>query len=80
MTTFILSADLFWGFNCILNLHDFNSNDEIIEYMKKELKSFLYTKNLLNLVEKVDSMNLHMHDSFENLKTSDIWYICDHPH
>jgi hypothetical protein len=80
LTTFILSSELFWGFSVTININDFCNNEEIIKYIKKELKAFLMIKNLQLLVEKVNTLELHMHDEFENLKLQNIWYICDHKH
>ena len=83
---FQISSDIFWGFRVEVNLYNFTSLDEIIKYIKKEMKDFFKQENLLALSEKVDELNLHTHcihfssyeEFIEKSEDFDIIYLCDH--
>jgi hypothetical protein len=83
--TFQLSSDLFWGYKMSIDISRFDNIQCIIEYVKNDIKTFLLSRNLLCLVEKLDSCRFHIHqpyDMFEHLinytTSNDIIYICDH--
>lgn len=78
----IISHSLFQGYNEIVSINEFNSIQELSEYMKNKLVSHLITHNLSILVEKAQSMKLHHHNykfiSELANSTNDIIYLCSH--
>ena len=78
-----LSAELFWGFTIHVDmneieLYDLNQQSECIQNkFKNELKIFFLKENLQILAEKVDVLQIHLH---ERLKVNEINYACDHCH
>ena len=64
-----ISDELFWGFNIVINLDNYNSFDELAFLLKNELIVFLRTHNLLNLLDKANNLNLHHHmfNNYEDL-------------
>jgi hypothetical protein len=82
---FQLSSDLFWGYRMTIDISHFDSIQSILNYVKSDIKTFLLSRNLVCLVEKLDQCKFHIHqpyDVFEDLinctTTSDVIYICDH--
>ncbi len=78
-----ISDKYFWGFNRYINLDDYNSFDELTNYIKKELINFLKEHNLLCLVDKAKNLHLHnhMYDSYEDLykiNENEFIYLCGH--
>lgn len=77
-----ISDDIFWGFHAIIEIDDYKSFEELADYMKSELLSFLTYHNLLNLVMKAEKLNLHNHNymKYEEIYKSkdDIIYLCGH--
>lgn len=80
MTICQISDELFWGFNIDINLTLFETNENIIIYIKNRLKNYFLAANLQLLAEKVDEKNLHIDENFENLNNYKIIYICSHKH
>ena len=85
LRTFQLSSDLFWGYKITLDISRFDTIRSVIEYVKSDLRTFLLSRNLQCLVEKLDECKFHIHephDTFEELvhnsTCNDIVYICDH--
>ena len=82
--TFQFSCDVMWGYRVEIDLDECESNDDIVEYGITLLKSFLDFNNLVVLLEKVNTLNYHVHDSFEDILTKDTskdnihGYICSH--
>jgi len=83
--TFQFSCDLMWGYRVNIDLDDCRSNDDIVEYGVSLLKSFLDSNNLEVLSIKINELNYHVHDNFEDIisrNTNDInnihGYICSH--
>jgi hypothetical protein len=78
--TIQISDELFWGFNTQVNIDTFQNFEELAIFIKVCLISFLKTHNLLNLVEKANSLQLHNHNfqHFHDIyKTDDeIIYLC----
>ena len=78
-----ISNELFNGFNEIINIYEFSSFKELIEYIKNKLISHLTILNLNNLIEKAKLLNLHCHDynfysELLNDSNVNIIYLCDH--
>jgi len=77
MTILQISSKIYWGFKIEVTrdfLIDTEIND-IISYMKKQMKKFFKTHNLLELAEGIDELNLHVH----NFDIEDpIIYLCSH--
>ena len=81
---FQISDSLWWGYNIILNLDDFHSSEDIIEYVLDNLNVTLRSLNLViqsELLEKVKK-EFHIHDlTFEQIltnKEADTIFICRH--
>lgn len=78
--TIQISDEIFWGFNIQVNIDTFQNFDELATFIKVCLISFLRTHNLLNLVDKANSLHLHNHtfQHFDDIyKTNDeIIYLC----
>ena len=80
---FQFSCNLMWGYRVNIDLDDCGSNDDIVDFAVISLKSFLETNNLEILLEKVNELNYHIHDSFEDILTRNTidgihGYICSH--
>jgi len=78
-----ISNELFNGFNEIINIYEFSSFKELIEYIKNKLISHLIILNLNNLIQKAKLLNLHCHnyDFYSELLNDsnvNIIYLCDH--
>jgi len=83
--TFQVSSDLFWGYRITVDVGNFDCVTSIIEYIKNDLRTFLLSRNLQMLVEKLDACRFHIHSPFDCYndlltKTDDrtIVYVCDH--
>lgn len=57
-----ISDQLFWGFNRKVCLTDFTNFNDLIQFIRNELIEFLKNNNLLNLVDKAKTLNLHNHN------------------
>jgi hypothetical protein len=82
---FQVSSDLFWGYRVEVNLSHFENLKDAIAYVKNDLKTFLSSRNLQFLLEKVEEVRFHVHSPYYTinnileLTTPDtIVYICDH--
>ena len=70
------------GFDLIVNLDEINSNCDIINCVKENLKTFF--KNMPVLLNKIDeeSIEYHIHDvKFGTILVSspdEIYYVCTH--
>jgi len=77
-----ISDELFWGFNSIVEIDDYKSLEDLCDYVKTDLISFLTHSNLLNLVIHAEKLKLHNHnfEKYEDIYTSndDIIYLCGH--
>lgn len=75
-----ISDEIFWGFNTIVDLDNYNSFDDLARLLKEQLISFLKSHNLLNQVDLAKKLNLHHHNykSYQDLYESgdDIIYFC----
>lgn len=83
--TFQISSDLFWGYRMSIDISHFDTIKSIIDYVKSDIKTFLLSRNLQCLVEKLDECKFHIHqpyDIFDDLMNyttnKDVIYICDH--
>jgi len=80
LKTIQISDQLFWGYNEIIDINNFDNFNDLGLYMKKELIGFLKNNNLLNLAEKANDLILHNHKYiyYDDLyKTNDnIIYMC----
>lgn len=83
--TFQVSSDLFWGYRMSIDISRYDNIKSIIDYVKNDIKTFLLSRNLQCLVEKLDECRFHIHepyDVFQDLinstSNSDVIYICDH--
>jgi hypothetical protein len=80
--TFQISAKLYSGFQCKINKNICNlmSYDDIIKYIKIDMKSFFKNPHDLYILrEGVDELNLHFHDPLP-FSSDNIIYVCDHCH
>jgi hypothetical protein len=80
-----MSSLLFWGYRMVLDISHFDNVKSIIEYVKNDIRTFLLSRNLQLLVEKLDECQLHIHEPYEtfeklikNSTSDDVIYICDH--
>lgn len=85
MRTFQISSDLFWGYRISIDISHFDGIKSIIDYIKSDIRTFLLSRNLQCLVEKLDECKFHIHqpyDVFQDIKNlttiDDVIYICDH--
>ena len=83
--TFQISDDLFWGFSRKIDLDYFDSNEEIIQEMKRQLKLFLQQENFEVLIEKLEKKEFHMPEFGDilikpELNEQAIIYMCSHCH
>ena len=91
--TFTISAPLFWGYKCKINLDKVESNEQICNLVINNLKKDLQEKNLIVLIEILEEkqsdllkekykFNFHIHElSFEDILLSspnDDLYVCSH--
>lgn len=70
-----ISSEIFWGWQITIDDYDYNI-EEIITMAKEDLVKFLEIGNLLNLIEKVNTMKLHCHSDIPD--KDNIIYLCDH--
>lgn len=81
---FQFSCDLMWGYRVKIDLDDCRSNDDIVEYGVSLLKSFLDSNNLEVLLMKINELNYHIHEQFEDIVSRNTdsgnihGYICSH--
>lgn len=85
LRTFQVSSELFWGYRMVLDISHFDNVKSIIEYVKSDIRTFLLSRNLQLLVEKLDECKFHIHEPYEtfekvinNSTSKDVIYICDH--
>ena len=76
--TIKISDPIYWGFTYKIPLEYALSVEKqvIVEEMKKYMKNFFASHNLINLQEGVDKLNLHLHQEITNTNTE--IYICTH--
>ena len=72
-----VSARYYWGFRCFISLDDIKkmSNDDIVNYVKNEMKIFFKSYNLIDLFEGIDDLELHIHDKIDYI-SDQILYVC----
>jgi hypothetical protein len=77
---FQISARLFWGFRCIVDLEEATTEASILDEIYKSLIAFLKEANLLALLDEVTKMNLHLHDDVTYMLSNDekTFFACDH--
>ena len=76
---FQISSDLFWGWNCKLDIDTYDTLEKIILKIKNDLVKYLHNGNLLNLVDKARELNLHIHHTDDIFsRNNEIIYLCDH--
>lgn len=73
--TYQISSDIFWGWQLTIDDYDY-SIEQIITAIKADLIDYLQRGNLLNLIEKVNTMKLHCHCDIPD--KHNIIYLCDH--
>ena len=72
-----ISAKTYWGFNYDLvdsQLMTMSKND-IVEEIKRFMKTFFAIHNLEELKEGVDKLELHIH---QDIVPGQTIYVCDH--
>ena len=76
----VASSDIFSGFTINIDVRYIDNENDIINYFKKKLTDVLKKNNLLNLIDKLNNSNFHIHthNLTEILISKDIIYICDH--
>ena len=80
---FQISASLFWGWQSNVDIEKYDTIEKICDKVKKDLKKYLQSVNLLELAEKVDNLNIHTHGDSnllfsKNVQSNEIFYLCDH--
>ena len=80
LRTFIISDELFSGFECAVDLDEVDTIEEIIAIVINKLSILFKNVKLEILSDKISKTNFHIHDfSFtEILLNDDIYYICNH--
>jgi hypothetical protein len=88
LRTFIISAELFWGYKCQVDLDKVENLDDICKYVIKQLTNDLLSKNLVVLEEILNNkrghpkLDFHVHDvEFGDILLSDPdkeFYVCSH--
>ena len=84
---FQISSPIFWGFNRVIDIHQYKTFDECVNAFLDVHEQFLFENNyvdLLNFFKKVRSdYHVHCHgnnNTIEELKNAkDIVYVCRHP-
>ena len=73
-----ISDPIYWGFTYTIPLEYALSVEKnvIVEEMKKYMKNFFGSHNLINLQQGVDKLNLHLHQDITDINTE--IYICTH--
>lgn len=77
--TIEFSSSLFGGFVLRIEITNFKTIEELIDYSKSELLTVLMRYNFIELIEKFKKCNFHIHthDLEDIFKNDDIVYICD---
>ena len=83
MVKFIISDDLFWGYQFEMDIETFNNYnnpfEQVILYFKNSLAQKLENLGLINLVEKLQEEEFHIHNvTEEEVRNNNIVYICSH--
>lgn len=83
--TFQISSDLFWGYRMSIDISKFDDIKSIVSYVKSDIRTFLLSRNLQCLVEKLNECKFHIHQPYDvlqdlmnNTTTDNVVYICDH--
>ena len=76
-----VSAKYYWGFRCNLSINQIKkmSEEQIVNYVKKEMEIFFKSNNLLDLSDGVKELKLHIHDKInidEFHNENKILYVC----
>lgn len=87
LRTFQISSEYFWGYRMSIDILLFDDVKAIIKYVKQDLKTFLLSRNLQGLADKVENAKFHIHHPYSSYNElvnmtndNDIIYICDHCH
>ena len=79
---FIISSELFGGYEVMIDLNYCNSLDDIVNTVYDDLYNCLVQHKFEYLTNKVRLCHFHIHNfTFENIILSDreeTFYICDH--
>ena len=77
--TIEFSSALFGGFSLRMEITNFKTLEELIDYSKSELLTVLMRFNFNGLIEKFNTCNFHIHThSLEDIfNNDDTVYICD---
>ena len=79
---FVVSCEIFSGYNSMIDITLIESIDDIITFFKKKLESVLKEHNLEALIEILKKTNFHIHShTIEDILISDIndiFFICNH--
>lgn len=79
---FQLSDDLFWGYQLTLDLDFFTNEQHLINIIKEDMIQFFKSKNLLQLVDKISQIELHI-PPLSKIKQNinqQLVYVCSHRH
>ena len=76
--TIQVSAKYYWGFRCFIDIYEITkmSNDEIVDYVKKEMTIFFKSNNLMDLSDGIKTLKLHIHDKINYNNSDEILYVC----
>jgi hypothetical protein len=82
---FQVSSELFWGYRMLIDISKFDEIQSIINYVKCDIRTFLLSRNLISLVEKLESSRFHIHSPYDNYddllnrtNEKEVIFICDH--
>jgi hypothetical protein len=83
MVKFIISCDVFGGFECVLNPTEFNTIEELVTEIKNHL--ILYLSEFYILKEQVKKKNYHIHTHtlkdlqiLHTINNKQDVYVCSH--
>ena len=81
-----ISAPHFWGFQRYIDLSNYTTLDQVIEYILTELRVFLKGENLQSLIESLDDRirthGFHIEKALDYYSllvySNDPIYVCSH--
>lgn len=74
--TFQISHELFWGYRMKFDLFQIDELGTVISLIKADLKTYLLQRNLRELADEVDELQLHSHEPKAPFKE---WLRCTEP-
>ena len=81
---FIISSDVFGGFETMVNINSVNSLEEIINQVKYHLLSvlnmYIFERLIENYTERIEEFHIHNYtiEDIKNSSSIQIFWVCDH--